>query len=256
MPSTSRSARSFGAPAFAGDGRGHALGREPRAMQRLADVNVAEPGDDALVQQRRLQARLLALAGPRQHRGVEGVAERLGAEPVEQRLGIELCARHDLHRAEAARIVEGHDRARRHVKDHVIVGRMLRAFVIDSGRAPCRRPSAKHVKRAGHAEMHEQHIAGREIGEQIFRPSAEAGHGLALEAWRKILRQRPAQIAAVNLDLGEARALHRRLEAAAHRLDFGKFGHRSTGRGARQWLILPDIASLAPPRYGLAQQES
>ena len=62
--------------------------------------------------------------------------------------------------------------------------------------------------------------------EQIFGPPAEAGHGLAVQPLREILRQRPAQIAAAHLDLGEARAFHRGLEAAAHRLDFGQFGHR------------------------------
>ena len=81
--------------------------------------------------------------------------------------------------------------------------------------------------------MHEQHVAGRKIGEQIFGPPAEAGHGLALESLGKILRQRPAQIAAMHLDLGEARALHGRLEPAAHRFDFRQFGHRSIGVASR-----------------------
>ena len=90
MPSTRRSARSFGAPDLVGDRRREALGREPRPVQRLADIDVAETGDDALVEERRLEGRLLALAGERQHRGVEGVAERLGAEPAEQRFGVEL----------------------------------------------------------------------------------------------------------------------------------------------------------------------
>ena len=60
-------------------------------IERLADIDVAQPGDDPLVQQRRLEAGLLALAGERQHRGVEGVAERLRAEPAQQRLVVELC---------------------------------------------------------------------------------------------------------------------------------------------------------------------
>ena len=47
---------------------------------------------------------------------------------------------------------------------------------------------AKHVKRAGHAEMDDQHVAGRKIGKQILRPPAEAGHGLALQTLLKILR--------------------------------------------------------------------
>ena len=78
--------------------------------------------------------------------------------------------------------------------------------------------------------MHQQHVAGRQVGQQIFRAPAEAGDGLASQPFREILRQRPAQIAAAHLDFGEARAFHRRLKAAAHRLDFGKFGHGTDGR--------------------------
>ena len=101
-----------------------------RAVQCLADINVAQAGDDLLVQQCRLEVRLLAPASLRQHGGVEGVAERLRPKPIQQRLGVELCARHDLHRAKTARIVEGDDRARRHVKYDVVMRRMLRTLVI------------------------------------------------------------------------------------------------------------------------------
>src|SRR5262249_53025805 len=60
-----------------GRDRGRApLGREPRAVERLADVNVAEPGHDLLVRQRGLERGLLALVRAREHRGVEFVAER------------------------------------------------------------------------------------------------------------------------------------------------------------------------------------
>jgi hypothetical protein len=59
-----------------------------------------------------------------------------------------------------------------------------------------------------------------------------------LEAVRKILAERPAQIAAARFDLGEARAFHDRREAAPHCLDFGEFGHRSVRRlFAAIWLI-------------------
>ena len=159
-----------------------------------------------------------------QHRGVEGIAERLGAEPVQKRLRIELAALDDFHRAEAARVVEGDDGAGGHMKHDVIVRLMFGAFVIVATDGVFVGPVArvaKNVKRAGHAEMHQQHVAGRKIGQQIFRPPAQAGHRLAVQALREILRQRPAQIAAVNLDFGEARAFHRGFQTAAHRLDFG-----------------------------------
>src|SRR5262245_35003628 len=87
-------------------------GREPRAVECLADVYIAEPGDDLLIRQRGLQRGLLALARARQHAGVEFVAERLGTERAQQRLLVERGAGNELHHAEAARVVEGDARAR------------------------------------------------------------------------------------------------------------------------------------------------
>ena len=60
------------------------------AEQRLADIDIAEPRDHALIQQRRLQAGLLVGASARQHRCVEFIAERLGTEAPQQRLVLDL----------------------------------------------------------------------------------------------------------------------------------------------------------------------
>jgi demethylmenaquinone methyltransferase / 2-methoxy-6-polyprenyl-1,4-benzoquinol methylase len=98
--------------------------------------------------------------------------------------------------------------------------------------------------------MHDQDVAGREVGEEIFRPPAEAGHGLAFEPMREILRQRPAQVAAVNFHFGETRPLHHRLEAAPHRLDFREFWHLAGLGVADNMVKLRHIASLPAPRYG------
>jgi len=113
-----------------------------------------------------------------------------------------------------------------------------------SGPATCSRShlrttniSAKNMKRAGHAEMHNQDVAGGKIGEQIFRAPAEAGHRCTGQPSRKVLGQRPTQIAAANLDLDEAFPRHGRFEAAAHGFDFGQFGHRLIRREAARWLI-------------------
>src|ERR1700691_4169466 len=99
-------------------------------MQRLADIDVAEPGDDSLIEQRGFEAGLFSAAGLSEHRGVERVAERFGAQSRHQRLGIELGARDELHRAETARVVEGDDTAGRHMKYDVIVREMPLPLVI------------------------------------------------------------------------------------------------------------------------------
>ena len=68
----------------------------------------------------------------------------------------------------------------------MIVRRMLRALVIVAAeRFVAVVP--EHMERAGHAEMHEQHVAGGEIGEEIFGAPAEPGHGLAFETVREVL---------------------------------------------------------------------
>src|SRR6266550_521829 len=89
------------------DRRRAPLGREPCAVERLADIDITEPGHDPLVRQRRLERGLLAFARARKRRRVEFVAQRLGAERAQQRLAVEFGARNKLHHAEAARIVEG-----------------------------------------------------------------------------------------------------------------------------------------------------
>ena len=112
-----------------------------RAKQRLADIDVAKPRHHALIEQRRLQAGLLVGAGVRQHRRIEFIAERLGAEPLQQRLFLDLVAGDDLHVAEAARIVEDHGCARRHVEHDMVVGAVLAARMMEfAGRLAVRRP--------------------------------------------------------------------------------------------------------------------
>ena len=110
----------------------------------------------------------------------------------------------------------------------MVVRAVLRAVVVVAARrliAARGFALLRDAERARHAEMHHQHVAGGEIGEEIFCASAEAFDGLPFEPRGEILRQRPAQVAAARLDLGEARAFHDGRKPAAHGLDFGQFGH-------------------------------
>ena len=119
-----------------------------RAKQRLADIDIAEPRDHALVQQRRLQAGLLVGAGARQHRGVEFIAERLGTEALQQRLVLDPVAGENLHVAEAARIVENNRRARRHVEHDMVVRAILVARMMEfAGRALAARRRPRETSR-------------------------------------------------------------------------------------------------------------
>src|SRR3569623_2105529 len=99
--------------------------RQMRAKQRLADIDVAKPSDDALVEQRRLQRSLFPRAGLRQHGGIKRIAERFRAERLEKRFIVEIGACDDLHVAEAARIVERDHGAIVHLEHDMVVGRVL-----------------------------------------------------------------------------------------------------------------------------------
>ena len=77
----------IGGAAARRDGRGLAARRQPRPVQRLACIDIADTGDDFLVDERGLEARLLAGAGGRQHARVERIAERFGTDLAHQRMG-------------------------------------------------------------------------------------------------------------------------------------------------------------------------
>ncbi len=74
------------------------------AVQRLAHVDVAEPGDDPLVEQQQLDRR--GSAGEPALKLARVEVERLGPERLERRPVLEFVRRDQVERAEAARIVE------------------------------------------------------------------------------------------------------------------------------------------------------
>ena len=184
IASTSRLRALVRRAAAVGDGRGLPLRREPRAEQRLADIDIAEPGHDALVEQRGLQRSSCRRRRPpasrrRTHcRAARGRARATAARRSSS------GARHELHRAEAARIVEAIAARRSTCETPRGRAPMLGALVvIGAGRAT---PAvALDAERARHAEMHHQHVAGGQIGQQIFGAAAEPVDRLALRAARR-----------------------------------------------------------------------
>src|SRR6185295_19105126 len=79
------------------------LGMDAGAVQRLAHVNVANPGDDPLVEQQQLDRR--GAAGEPALKLARVEVERLGAERLERRPVLEFAVRDQIERTEAARIV-------------------------------------------------------------------------------------------------------------------------------------------------------
>ena len=73
--------------------------------------------------------------------------------------------------------------------------------------------------------MQDHRLAGREVGEQVFRPPPEAQHAGAGQPFGQTRRKGAAQVGAAHLGAGDHMTLHHRLKAAADGLDFGQFGH-------------------------------
>src|SRR5260370_28755171 len=81
------------------------------------------------------------------------------------------------------------------------------------------------AERARHAQMHQEHVARGQIGQQVFGAAAETRHGLARKPPDKILLEGKPQVFAPDFGLYNSRSLHDRLQAAADGLDFGLFWH-------------------------------
>ena len=215
-------------------------------MQRLADIDVAEPGHDSLIGERGLERGLLALACARQHRRVERVAERLGPERTQQRLLVELGAR---QRASSMPKRRGSlneiARARRHVEHHVIVRERAASGRDNSRRAcvsppPCATRNEPDMPRCISSTSPDERSASRYLARRPS-PSTVLPSSRATKSFGSGQRRSPR----CGLDLGEARALHDRLQPAADGLDFGQFRHGHE-------LPRADIASPRPARYGPA----
>ncbi len=214
--------------------------RNPGAVQRLADIDIAEPGDHALIQQQGLDRRRPAAKGAGEKGGVERVAQRLDPEAVEQLVRVERRRRDEQHEAEAARVVVGDAGAVFHMEDDVIVDRAPVAGMMEAaGDLPL------DAERAAHAEMHDERLVPVEIGQQIFGPPPQGENASACEPRGEVLREGEAQIRAPLLDAQESRALERGREAPPHSLDLGQFGHGKSLRAARAFAAAARCAITA-----------
>jgi hypothetical protein len=73
--------------------------------------------------------------------------------------------------------------------------------------------------------MHDQRVAGRELGEQILPATGQRPNGLAPEASLEAGWKWLTEIAAVEHDTVEARAGHGGSQTPQHAFDFRKLGH-------------------------------
>src|SRR5262249_32449738 len=120
---------------------------------------------------------------------------------------------------------EQNDRTGGHVKYDMVVTALFAAVEVKRTRflRACR---PNHAKRTGHPEMHDEHVAGLKIAQQIFCATSEPGHQLTIEAFGEVSLKGKAQVAAPRLDPHDTVTFHDRLQAATNSLNFGQFRHR------------------------------
>jgi len=127
-------------------------------MERLAHIDVPEPGYDTLIGKRRFQRRLLALERVRESRRVEAAIERLRTKRRQRAIDRETTCFNDVHLAEAARIVEDDGGAGRHHEEYVVVHVKAAALEIEIS-LHCFPASLHDAERARHPEVHQQRFA-------------------------------------------------------------------------------------------------
>src|SRR5580698_1727360 len=134
-------------------------GRDPRAPQGLADIDVAEPRDDALVEQGGFDRRLLVLEGLAKERRAEIGRQRLDPDALEQLVPADRGGVDQRHQSEAAVVVEYDPRGRIGVEDDVVVlartRAVLRALVVELAELAVR-TSCIDAHAAAHAQMDDE----------------------------------------------------------------------------------------------------
>lgn len=198
-------------------------------MERLADIDVAEARDHALIEQRCLDRGTAPVQPRRQNLRREFVAERFGAKRREMRIGVEIGFGDQIHEAEAAVIGIDDTRAVLHIKNDVIMpaeaGAVARRGMMElAGRQPAARRRMDR-EAARHAEMDQQHLFAFEAGENVFRPAVEPLDTPPGQPLGETLRQGITQVGPALGRQPDTAALKRGRKAAADGFDFGQFGH-------------------------------
>ena len=195
---------------------------DARPEQDLADVDIAQTRHHMLIQQRRFDRAALTRQPGDQMRLVEIIAQRLWPQNGQQGMGLGGGGGQKIHGAKAAGIVEGDARAARHVEHHMIMFGGRRVIVV---KITDDRPGNQHPPR--HAQMHQQCLAGGQIGQNVFRPPPQRQNPRAGQPFGHPFGEGPAQIRAVDGGLRDHLPLHHGRKATADGFDLWQFRHNS-----------------------------
>ena len=196
-------------------------------MKSFADVDVAETGDQALVEKRGLQRCRFAGEQRGEVRSVETRPQRLDPHAREKWVGLDGIGRHQIHEAEAAWIVVDDAAPIRESEDHMIVGAESRPGMMeDAGTMGAIR--RLDPERPGHAEVHDEDGAVVEMGTEIFRAPVEGLDPAPFEPLDETLGKRKPQVRPALLDLLDRRADEDGRETATDGLDLWQFRQTSS----------------------------
>ena len=215
------------------------LGVNPRAIERLADIDVAQTRDNPLIEQQQLDCRTSAGQPFPQFARID--VERFWPERLEGRPLAKLARPHEVERAEPARIVEGKPSPLVGLDDEMVVlgrsrsGRSASGPTCRGERRACRRGRCRsgRISRGGQGRS----PARRSIAGQGHAGSARrrSGRRASTRSMRRPLRTRSRPRTVVSTSGSSrhaARAIWRRLaqaplEAASPMSGQGQFRRRT-----------------------------
>ncbi len=190
------------------------------AVQHFADIDIAKPRHDALIQQRRFDRGFAPSKARRKIRPVKAIAQRLWPKTRQQGMRLGRFGFHQIHRAKTAGVVKGNLRPARHMQHDMVM--LLRGGMGVDIFAK-NRPRHQHPPR--HAQMDQQRLARIQICQNILRPPPQRQNPRARQPRGHIGRKRPAQIGTIDLCPFNHAPLHRGQKPRAHGFHFGQFGH-------------------------------
>ena len=192
-------------------------------MQRLADIDVAQPRHRPLVEEQGLGALPSIAEGLGETTGAEGVREGLGTHAGEPGVPLKVIRGRQTHESEAPGVVIDDATARFGLEDHVVMLRIVAGDPVETTWRPAALPLDPEP--AAHAQMGDQGFAPVKIRQEVLRPAPQGGDPGARQALDETLREGKAEIRPTGLDPGETMALEDGRQSPANGLDLWKLGH-------------------------------
>lgn len=206
------------------NGMGATPRRKPGRKKPFADIDIAKPRDNSLVQQSRFYGRPLAGEPGREGGAIEGFIQRFRADRCQQRMAVQGFFGGKIHEAKPPWIRKPYLRSVAHRKynmfvlaaDHTLMGKRTRRLGVRG---------LLNYHAPGHAEMSNHHGAVIEAKKQVLGAAIDRDDRAAGQRGGKSFRQRPAQIATAHQHVDNRPPFHYRRQSATYGFYFRQFRH-------------------------------